>query len=97
MPAECVLKLYVAGQSPRSEQAIANLRHICEQALKGRCQLSIIDALEQPQLAEADKVLATPTLIKELPLPVRRVVGDLSDGDKILVALGLLPPPAVQS
>jgi len=88
-----VLKLYITGQSPRSEQAIANLRRLCERELEGRCELSIIDVLERPQLAEAEKVLATPTLVKEMPPPTRRIVGDLSDVDKVLAALGLEASP----
>jgi len=82
-----VLKLYVTGASPRTERAIANLRHICDSELAGRYTLTIIDVLEEPEAAERDRVLATPTLIKELPLPLRRVIGDLSDHAKVLLAL----------
>jgi len=82
-----VLKLYVTGASPRTERAIANLRHICDSELAGRYTLTIIDVLEKPEAAERDRVLATPTLIKELPLPLRRVIGDLSDHAKVLLAL----------
>jgi circadian clock protein KaiB len=82
-----LLKLYVTGSSPRAELAIANLRRICEQELRGQYQLEIIDVLEQPQLAEDDKILATPTLIKQLPPPLRRVIGDLSDKEKVLLGL----------
>jgi len=82
-----VLKLYVTGASPRTERAIANLRHICDSELAGRYTLAIIDVLEDPEAAERDRVLATPTLIKELPLPLRRVIGDLSDHAKVLLAL----------
>ncbi|MCK6555840.1 circadian clock KaiB family protein [Candidatus Binatia bacterium] len=84
-----VLKLYVTGQSPRSEQAIADLKRLCERELTGRYELSIVDVLAQPQVAEAENVLATPTLVKELPPPNRRVVGDLSDLARVLAALGL--------
>jgi circadian clock protein KaiB len=82
-----VLKLYVTGTSPRTRQAIENLQRICEQDLHGRYQLDIIDVLEQPQAAEDDRILATPTLIKRLPPPLRRVIGDLSDKEKVLFGL----------
>jgi len=84
-----ILKLYVTGASPRAEAAIANLKRICEQELHSEYSLEIIDVLEQPQAAEDDKILATPTLIKQLPPPLRRVIGDLSDKDKVLVGLEL--------
>ncbi len=83
------MKLYVTGTSPRAEVAIANLRQICEQELSGKYQLEIIDVLEQPQTAEDDRILATPTLIKQLPPPLRRVIGDLSDKEKVLLGLEL--------
>ena len=83
------LKLYVTGTSPRAQVAIANLRRICEEELHGEYQLEIIDVLEHPQLAEDDKILATPTLIKQLPPPLRRVIGDLSDKEKVLLGLEL--------
>lgn len=86
------LKLYVTGQTPRAERAIANLRQLCSQELDGRYELEIIDVLEHPQLAEQDKILATPTLVKCLPPPVRRVIGDLSESDKVLLGLDLWPP-----
>ena len=70
---------------------MANLRRICEQELRGRYELQVIDVLEQPQLAEDEKVLATPTLIKQLPPPLRRVIGDLSDKDKVLLGLEVRP------
>jgi circadian clock protein KaiB len=84
-----ILKLYVTGATPRAETAIANLRRICEQELGGQYQLEIIDVLEHPQLAEDDKILATPTLIKQLPPPLRKVIGDLSDKEKVLLGLEL--------
>jgi circadian clock protein KaiB len=86
-----VLKLYVTGTSPRTRQAIENLRRICEQDLHGRYQLDIIDVLEHPQAAEDDRILATPTLIKRLPPPLRRVIGDLSDKEKVLFGLEVRP------
>ena len=82
-----LLSLYVTGTSPRSRQAIENLQQICEQELHGRYQLQIVDVLEHPQVAEDHKILATPTLIKQLPPPLRRVVGDLSDKEKVLFGL----------
>jgi circadian clock protein KaiB len=88
-----VLKLYVAGASARTERAIANLRRICEEELDNLYELEIIDVLEQPQVAEDDRILATPTLIKQLPPPLRRVVGDLSDKDKVLLGLEVRPSP----
>ena len=81
------MKLYVTGTSPRAELAIANLRRICEEDLRGQYALEIIDVLEQPDVAETDRILATPTLIKQLPPPLRRVIGDLSDKDKVLLGL----------
>lgn len=85
------MRLFVTGTSPRTEIAVANLRRICEQELRGRYELQVIDVLEQPQLAEDEKVLATPTLIKQLPPPLRRVIGDLSDKDKVLLGLEVRP------
>ena len=90
-----VLKLYVTGTSPRTRQAIENLQRICEQDLHGRYQLDIIDVLEHPQAAEDDRILATPTLIKRLPPPLRRVIGDLSDKEKVLFGLEVRPLDAL--
>lgn len=84
------LKLYVTGQTSRSQCAIANLRSICEKDLNGRYEMDVIDILERPQLVEDERVLATPTVVKGLPLPIRRVFGDLSDKEKVLMGLGLL-------
>jgi len=86
-----VLRLYVTGRTPRSERAIDNLRRICEQDLGGMYDLHIIDVIESPQLAEDEKILATPTLIKNLPPPLRRIIGDLSDTEKVLLGLDLRP------
>jgi circadian clock protein KaiB len=86
-----LLKLYVTGKTPRSEKAIANLRRICEEDLHGQYELQIVDVLQNPQLAEDEKILATPTLIKRLPPPLRRVIGDLSDRDKVLLGLDVWP------
>ncbi|MBI1176332.1 circadian clock protein KaiB [bacterium] len=84
------LKLYITGNTPRAERAIANLRRICEVELGGQYEMLVIDVLERPQLAEDEKILATPTLIKHLPPPLRRIIGDLSDTDKVLIGLELL-------
>jgi circadian clock protein KaiB len=82
-----VLTLYVTGTSPRTRIAIDNLNRICSQELAGKYELEIVDVLEHPQRAEDDRILATPTLIKQLPPPLRRVIGDLSDKDKVLLGL----------
>lgn len=82
-----LLKLYVTGQSPRARIAIENLERLCREELAGQYELQIIDVLEHPELAENDRILATPTLIKQLPPPLRRVIGDLSDKEKVLLGL----------
>lgn len=87
-----VLKLFVTGKTPRAELAIANIRRICEEDLRGQYQLEIIDVLENPEAAESERILATPTLIKQLPPPLRRVIGDLTDKDKVLLGLALVAP-----
>ncbi|MBF0283170.1 MAG: circadian clock protein KaiB [Magnetococcales bacterium] len=86
-----LLKLYITGHTPRSEQAILNLRRICEEDLSGHYEMTVIDVLEHPGLAEDEKILATPTLIKALPPPLRRIIGDLSNTDKVLLGLDLQP------
>ena len=85
-----VLKLYITGMSPRAEHAVANLQRICDEELDGKYKLIVVDVLEQPQLAEDEKILATPTLIKELPPPLRRIIGDMSDTEKVLLGLDML-------
>jgi circadian clock protein KaiB len=85
-----LLKLFITGQTPRSSRAITNLHRICEEELGTEYELIIIDVLEQPQLAEYEKILATPTLIKEHPPPIRRIIGDLSDTKQVLLGLELL-------
>lgn len=91
MSSSYILKLYVTGKTPRTERAVANLRRICNEDLRGKYELQIIDVLENPQLAEDEKILATPTLIKRLPPPLRRVIGDLSDKEKVLLGLDVWP------
>lgn len=86
-----LLRLYVTGQTPRSEQAVANLQRICEEQLDNQYHVEIIDVLERPQLAEDEKIIATPTLIKRLPLPIRRIIGDLSDSERVVIGLDLRP------
>lgn len=89
-----VLKLYITGKTARTETAVNMLKKICEEELQGRYQLNVIDILEYPQLAEDEKILATPTLIKVLPQPLRRIIGDLSNKEKVLLGLDLYPYPA---
>lgn len=86
-----VLRLYVAGLNRLSLRAIENLRKICEENLQGRYELEVIDIYQQPVLARGDQIIAVPTLIKQLPLPLRRFIGDLSQTDKIIVGLDLRP------
>lgn len=85
-----VLKLYVAGNTPNSIRALRTLRNILEQEFQGVYALKVIDVLKSPQLAEEDKILATPTLSKILPPPVRKIIGDLSDRERVLIGLNLL-------
>ena len=87
--AKYLLRLFVTGASSRTATAIANLRRICDEELSGAYDLQIIDVQEHPALAEDERILATPTLIKSLPLPLRRVIGDLSDKEKVLLGLEL--------
>jgi circadian clock protein KaiB len=83
------LRLYVAGQTPKSLQAFANLKKICEEHLKGRYSIEIIDLIENPQLAKGDQILAIPTLVRKLPQPLRKIIGDLSNTERVLVGLDL--------
>jgi circadian clock protein KaiB len=85
------LRLYVAGQTPKSLTAFSNLKQICETHLKGRYRIELIDLLEQPQLSKGDQILAIPTLVRKLPQPVRKIIGDLSDTERVLVGLDLRP------
>jgi len=83
------LRLYVAGQTARSLQAFANLKRICEEHLAGSYQIEVVDLLKNPQLAEGDQILAIPTLVRKLPEPVRKIIGDLSNTERVLVGLDL--------
>ena len=91
IPEQYVLVLYVAGQTPRSSKAISNINRICEDELKGRCELEIVDIYQEPGRAKGEQLFALPTLIKKLPAPLRKVIGDLSDTEKVLVGLNLRP------
>ncbi len=86
-----VLRLYVTGLTPKSTLAIANVRKICEEYLAGRYELEVIDIYQQPKLAKGEQIIAAPTLIKTLPLPLRRLIGDMSDTEKFLVGIDLKP------
>lgn len=83
------LRLYVAGQTPKSMTAFANLKQICERHLCGRYRIEVIDLLEKPELSRGDQILAIPTLVRKLPVPVRKIIGDLSDTERVLVGLDL--------
>jgi len=85
------LRLYVAGQTPKSLQAFANLKKICEEHLQGRYRIEVIDLVENPQLAKGDQILAIPTLVRKLPEPLRKIIGDLSNTERVLVGLDLFP------
>lgn len=85
------LRLYVAGQTARSMAALANLRRICAEHLEGRYRIEVIDLLERPHLARGDQILALPTLVRKLPEPIRKLIGDLSDTERALVGLDLRP------
>src|SRR4051794_4385413 len=92
-PLRYVLRLYVTGKTPNSLRAIANLKELCERHLRGRYDLQVVDIYQQPALAEGDKVIVAPTLVKKLPEPLRRLIGDLSDRERVLVGLDLQPVP----
>ncbi|PJJ60381.1 circadian clock protein KaiB [Hymenobacter chitinivorans] len=85
------LRLYVAGQTPKSVTALANLKKYCEQYLKGRYSIEVIDLLKNPQLAEGDQILAIPTLVRKVPEPIRKIIGDLSNEERVLVGLDIRP------
>jgi len=83
------LKLYVAGQSPKSLAAFANLKRFCDQTCPGRYQIEVIDLVKNPQLAQGDQILALPTVVRQLPTPIRKIIGDLSNTERLLVGLDL--------
>ena len=89
--AKYVLRLYVTGMTPKSTQAIANVKKLCKEHLAGRYELKVIDIYQQPKLLQGEQIIATPTLIKKLPLPLRKLIGDMSDTERFLVGIDLKP------
>jgi circadian clock protein KaiB len=85
------LKLYVAGQTPKAVRAFSNLRKICEEHLQGRYSIEVIDLVENPALGRGDQILALPTLVRRLPAPIKKIIGDLSNTERVLVGLDLRP------
>ena len=85
------LKLYVAGKTPKSVTALRNLKRYCEEHLEGRYKIEVIDLLKKPQLAEGDQIFAVPTLVRKVPVPIRKIIGDLSNEEKVLVGLNIVP------
>jgi circadian clock protein KaiB len=90
-PGRWNLRLYVAGQTPRSLTAFNNLKDICEEYLKGKYHIEVIDLMENPTLARGDQILAIPTLVRKLPQPIRKIIGDLSNTERVLVGLDIQP------
>jgi len=86
-----VLRLYVTGMTPKSTRAIQNIKKICDEELHGRCDLEVIDIYQRPVLAQGEQIIATPTLVKKLPLPLRRFIGDMADAERIVLGLDLKP------
>ena len=90
-PSRWNLRLYVAGQTPRSLTAFKNLKEICEEYLKGQYHIEVVDLMENPTLARGDQILAVPTLVRKLPQPIRKIIGDLSNTERVLVGLDIQP------
>jgi len=90
------LRLYVAGQTQKSVRAFANLKHFCDEHLPGEYHIEVIDLLVQPQLADGDQIVAIPTLVRKLPEPIRKIIGDLSDTERVMVGLDLRPASALK-
>src|SRR5687767_3668420 len=88
-PKEWELRLYVAGQTPKSVAALANLRKFCEEHLPGKYSIEVVDLVKNPQLARGDQILAIPTLVRKLPAPMKKIIGDLSDTQRVLVGMDL--------
>jgi circadian clock protein KaiB len=86
-----LLRLYIAGQTPKSVKALANLRHICETNMAGKYRIEIIDLIEHPEIGRADQVVAIPTLVRRLPPPLVKIIGDLSNTEKVLAGLSIIP------
>ena len=91
-----VLRLYVTGMTPRSARAVGNLQAICDEYLEGRYDLDVIDIYQQPVLTQGEQIVAAPTLIKKLPLPMRRIIGDMSDREHVLLGLDLVRTPGTK-
>src|SRR5579872_5421866 len=85
------LRLYIAGKTEKSVAALSNLKRYCEEHLKGQYKIEVIDLMAKPQLAEGDQILAVPTLVRKVPEPIRKIIGDLSDEEKVLVGLNIIP------
>lgn len=90
-PKKWSLRLYVAGQTPKSVVALANLRKICEEHMCGAYEIEVIDLMEHPHLAQQDQIVAIPTLVRELPQPIKKIIGDLSNTERVLVGLDVVP------
>jgi circadian clock protein KaiB len=90
------LKLYIAGKTAKSETALRNLKKYCKEHLKGRYKIEVIDLLKKPQLAEGDQIFAVPTLVRKVPVPIRKIIGDLSNEEKVLVGLNIVPVKNIQ-
>ena len=88
-----ILRLYIAGQTNKSITAFANLKRLCEEQLQGRYEIEVVDLVENPKLAREDQIVALPTLVRRLPPPIRKIIGDLSDTERVLVGLDLVPRP----
>jgi circadian clock protein KaiB len=88
------LRLYIAGQTPKSMAAIQNLQNFCQMYLPGKCRIEIVDLLKDPELARTDQILAIPTLVRKVPMPIRKIIGDLSNTDRVLVGFDLRPQVA---
>jgi circadian clock protein KaiB len=97
MSAEYDLRLYVAGQTPKAVRAFNNLRQICEEHLQGRYSIEVVDLIENPALGRGDQILALPTLVRRLPAPIKKIIGDLSNTERVLVGLDLRPRRALRA
>jgi len=97
MSSEYDLRLYVAGQTPKAARAFSNLRRICEEHLRGRYSIEVVDLIENPALGRGDQILAVPTLVRRLPAPIKKIIGDLSNTERVLVGLDLRPRRALRA
>ena len=84
-----ILRLYIAGRTPAARRALANIEAICDQHLRGRCSIEVVDLVERPELAERNQIFAVPTLVRQLPLPLRKIIGDLSNSEKVIMGLDI--------